>query len=590
MTLKTESKKTKRKARPFLVLPLLENLSLKKLNMPKKTNLKLFTKTWPPKKDGKKEERPLTATLDKPTVLNISLIGIIDMSTVRKEFLNISNLCRFPIALTITKRKKIAVINRPLSLPSPEKQKGCKKRPETSEDSYEEEESISIQSAKIKPGKINTAVKKPSVLSKKKPLSDANNNTKTFKIPRKRAGTVAKLLEVNKSNLSKSTKLPEPCKTCGRPDQPERFHSHPATPLKIVKKEEPPKMKSTVQKPVAMKYKSKQSAEKKPLPPPQRKPSLPAQKLVHSPPNVGVSPETSTPRVKSAKRTLTCYICGREFGTASLPLHEPKCLQKWERENASLPTHMQRKPPVKPDPTLTPEEWNQYAWEASQATLTPCPKCGRTFYPDRLIVHQRSCKIVQDNSKSSVDKSIPPSSPMGPPSVECYICGKMFGTHSIKIHEKQCLKKWHVENDSLPADIRAPEPKKGEVGKVEHQSPEPSSRRSSVEKEEKPSSGKKSPMFPCYICGRLFTVNSIYIHEPQCLKMWKIENDKLPTHKRRPQPLKPDIKFTQDGKIDYEATNESKWQSHLSQLVPCQFCSRTFNPDRVEVHERSCKG
>ncbi|KYB26354.1 hypothetical protein TcasGA2_TC033817 [Tribolium castaneum] len=879
--------------------------------MPKKTNLKLFTKTWPQKKDGKKEERPLTATLDKPTVLNISLIGIIDMSTVRKEFLNISNLCRFPIALTITKRKKTPVINRPLSLPSPEKHKGCKKRPETSEDSYEEEESMSIQSAKIKPGKTNTTVKKPSILSKKKPLSDANNNTKTFKIPRKRAGTVAKLLEVNKNDLGKSTKLPEPCKTCGRPDQPERFHSHPATPLKIVKKEEPPKMKSTVQKPVAMKYKSKQSAEKKALPPAQRKPSLPAQKLVHTPPNVGVSPETATPRVKSAKRTLTCYLCGREFGTASLPLHEPKCLQKWERENASLPKHMQRKPPVKPDQALTPDEWNQYAWEASQATLTPCPKCGRTFYPDRLLVHQRSCKVVQDSSvssgkltlrsklrlvfnnitvepilvcfvlpcvmanlatqnlnmdkacrvnlhlseqvcdglalrdvsrynqsdevavqklvatmnawknviqsfvpsllllflgswsdrhkrrkpcflgpiigemvtcmglllctffyyqlpveynvffeavppsltggwfamfmavfsyvggitsvqtrtlrigavnifvnisftvgnalsgilyqhvgyygifslsllfytigflygllivkeipnegkttnhksflrdffdtkhiaetfevafkegalieifngttfiamrsiisklvppdelgkinslfglseamvpiiygplysivykhtinylpgtffivggaltvpslfifcwlyrehkkdleedaqtqisKSSVDKSIPPA-PMGPPSEECYICGKMFGTHSIKIHEKQCLKKWHVENDSLPADIRAPEPKKGEVGKV-RQSPEPSSRRSSVEKEEKPSSGKKSPMFPCYICGRLFTVNSIYIHEPQCLKMWKIENDKLPPHKRRPQPLKPDIKFT----------------------------------------------
>lgn len=45
-----------------------------------------------------------------------------------------------------------------------------------------------------------------------------------------------------------------------------------------------------------------------------------------------------------------------------------------------------------------------------------------------------------------------------------------------------------------------------------------------------------------------------------------------------------------DGKIDFEATNDANWQSHLSQLVPCKFCSRTFNPDRVAVHERSCKG
>lgn len=34
-------------------------------------------------------------------------------------------------------------------------------------------------------------------------------------------------------DLVKSTKLPSPCKTCGRPDLPERFHSHPATPLKL---------------------------------------------------------------------------------------------------------------------------------------------------------------------------------------------------------------------------------------------------------------------------------------------------------------------------------------------------------------------
>jgi hypothetical protein len=247
MTLKTENKTTKRKSRPFLVLPLLENLALKKLSkMPKNTSLKLFTKTWPPKRDGKKEERPLTATLDKPTVLNISLIGIIDMSTMRKEFLNISNLCRFPLSLAIAKRKKTAVINRPLSLPSPEKHKTRKsKRPETSEDSYEEEESsVSVKSAKTKNG--TAKAKKVDLLAKKKSVSDANNNNKTFKIPRKRVGNVVKLVDVsNKSDLGKSTKLPEPCRTCGRPDQPERFHSHPVTPLKVTKKaEEPPKSES----------------------------------------------------------------------------------------------------------------------------------------------------------------------------------------------------------------------------------------------------------------------------------------------------------------------------------------------------------
>lgn len=77
-------------------------------------------------------------------------------------------------------------------------------------------------------------------------------------------------------------------------------------------------VKNTVQKPVAMKYKSK-------------KPSPIIQKLpndTQSSTNLTkIQLKTLPVRVKSAKRTLTCYICGKEFGTASLPLHEPKCLE-----------------------------------------------------------------------------------------------------------------------------------------------------------------------------------------------------------------------------------------------------------------------
>ncbi|KAG5867486.1 hypothetical protein JTB14_037685 [Gonioctena quinquepunctata] len=204
-------------------------------------------------------------------------------------------------------------------------------------------------------------------------------------------------------------------------------------------------VKSSVQKPVAIKYKSAAKIDKKPSPLP--KPTTEAKlagpkhqqssktpeprntesKLVpkiqqetkilglkvSEAPKIQESraPEMRAPesrvsalkiqnppsRVGSAKRTLTCYLCGREFGSASLPLHEPKCFQKWERENASLPIHLQRKPPPKPDSSMNREEWNKLAWEAAQSTLLPCTNCGRTFYPDRLLVHQRSCKTPQIN-------------------------------------------------------------------------------------------------------------------------------------------------------------------------------------------------
>ena len=35
---------------------------------------------------------------------------------------------------------------------------------------------------------------------------------------------------------------------------------------------------------------------------------------------------------------------------------------------------------------------NEAAWKSSQANLMACDICGRTFNPDRLQVHQRSCK------------------------------------------------------------------------------------------------------------------------------------------------------------------------------------------------------
>ncbi|XP_010077188.1 PREDICTED: zinc finger protein 474-like, partial [Pterocles gutturalis] len=36
---------------------------------------------------------------------------------------------------------------------------------------------------------------------------------------------------------------------------------------------------------------------------------------------------------------------------------------------------------------------NEAAWISAQNQLVPCDICGRTFLPERLIVHQRSCKL-----------------------------------------------------------------------------------------------------------------------------------------------------------------------------------------------------
>ena len=47
----------------------------------------------------------------------------------------------------------------------------------------------------------------------------------------------------------------------------------------------------------------------------------------------------------SPPKFRVCYVCGREFGSQSIFIHEPKCIEKWHLENKKLPKHLQRKPP-----------------------------------------------------------------------------------------------------------------------------------------------------------------------------------------------------------------------------------------------------
>ncbi|XP_020659285.3 zinc finger protein 475 isoform X1 [Pogona vitticeps] len=241
-----------------------------------------------------------------------------------------------------------------------------------------------------------------------------------------------------------------------------------------------------------------------------------------------------------------CYICGKEFGSQSLPIHEPKCLDKWHTENDKLPRHLRRPAPTKPQGfpgesyDLTAQ--NAAAAQSYQAQLLPCQNCGRTFLPDRLPVHQRSCKpkASPGPSNSSSTKLLRSTGYRAESSAPDKARSKPCSTGSLEA--------------VLPAVIRKP------------------------------------PTVICYICGREYGTHSISIHEPQCLKKWHIENDQLPKHLRRPVPVKPAVRsIGAKGYYDLDALNESAWQSAQNQLVPCDICGRTFLPDRLIVHQRSCK-
>ncbi|KAI4541404.1 hypothetical protein MJG53_007391 [Ovis ammon polii x Ovis aries] len=310
-------------------------------------------------------------------------------------------------------------------------------------------------------------------------------------------------------------------------------------------------------------------------------------------------------------RFRVCYICGREFGSQSLGIHEPQCLEKWRVENSKLPKHLRRPEPSKPPPlngsgSYSLQAVNEAAFQSSQAQLLPCEFCSRTFLPDRLLVHQRSCKQKVEGPRApSLDRSddlagLKASSGITtrPRTVICYICGREFGTLSLPIHEPKCLEKWKVENDRLPREFRQPLPQKPQpllTGQPNHTRPrqgqlmscpncsqtfapdrlpvhkrsckgQPSGpkaqdltlgsrgglKESTNSKSQrnpaappvtdKPTMIRRPPTVVCYICGREYGTKSIAIHEPQCLKKWHNENNLLPKELRRPEPKKPEVR------------------------------------------------
>ncbi|KAH6572923.1 hypothetical protein BASA60_006335 [Batrachochytrium salamandrivorans] len=139
--------------------------------------------------------------------------------------------------------------------------------------------------------------------------------------------------------------------------------------------------------------------------------------------------------------TVVCYICGRDFGSKSISIHEPKCLENFQKTQGSLPKSQRRPIPIRPNVSSLPllpskegdpchhigstgqkvsaennlgaslghdtrntsgsageqqsslDRYNEAAYATySEQSRTQCPNCPHKFAPGRLEVHLRSCK------------------------------------------------------------------------------------------------------------------------------------------------------------------------------------------------------
>ena len=96
--------------------------------------------------------------------------------------------------------------------------------------------------------------------------------------------------------------------------------------------------------------------------------------------------------------TRICYICGREFGSKSISIHEESCRSKFEAEQAKLPKNKRRViiKPAEMDIKIGGNNNDMINDAAYQAYMEQgreeCHNCGRKFAQGRLEIHLKSCK------------------------------------------------------------------------------------------------------------------------------------------------------------------------------------------------------
>lgn len=317
----------------------------------------------------------------------------------------------------------------------------------------------------------------------------------------------------------------------------------------------------------------------------------------------------STPTVP---RTYVCYLCGQQFGSHSLPLHVPRCLQLFE-ERQQLKAPRERRAPPPPPPELDlplpvePRSVEQFNARMMQyyngAALSQCNNCGRTFRPEALEVHQRSCTADKParrsalglpttpeglgaaparggSASSALRRSAPGASgqqgnvwpAMRPRAYSCYLCGQQYGSQSLSIHVPRCLKLWEErEAAKAPSQRRAPPPPPPALSE-----PLPTTPHGIDEFNAAMSAAFNGlALVACSHCHRTFTPEALQHHARHC---------------RADAPMKAASSTTWGAGVALGAGGVplDEFPTEQVELIACSNCGRTFNANALEKHKKVC--
>ena len=305
-------------------------------------------------------------------------------------------------------------------------------------------------------------------------------------------------------------------------------------------------------------------------------------------------------RMRSSKnpQMLVCYICGKEFGSKSIKIHEPQCLKKWRIANPRH-LHKAKSGPMKAqsfstlsgaraseeyqpttfsrDPSaagLKPSSRQSSAENLSSATknslrrssndnlssavkMSPRRSSTDNLFSSKRSSHRSMVENLSSASRFSKSAQQLASSTNGlyrPQMITCYLCGKQFSSHSLPIHEKQCLKKCEASKEKAEREKRPSSAKKDSakrhsihlpvetkndkdtlssppsdvtsLGQKNGTDEKVGGSETSSQKAHNASKPQRRPsLVMCYICGREYGSASVNIHEKQCAKK-KLEEER----------------------------------------------------------------
>ncbi|KAK2945857.1 putative Zinc finger protein [Blattamonas nauphoetae] len=299
---------------------------------------------------------------------------------------------------------------------------------------------------------------------------------------------------------------------------------------------------------------------------------------------------------QSKPRGLTCYICGREFGSSSLQFHIAECEKKWDLEQEVLPKKYRIKAPNGPNVAMPNSlanvkavtAWNEACWEIAQNARTPCPWCGRKFSAEACANHLKSCPKRQEESSGGYPG-------MKPRLLICYICGREYGSKSLEIHQKQCKERFLREQAQLPPGQRKPlpqPPKELPLGKTGKMSQSEIAAQNDAAYE-----SYKDNLAECPNCGRKFNPDRLPIHLKSCKPGKVLTPLKGKTGSGTPAnsddsssyPPSSPVGASPRGSTAPKQKAATKAPGGRPRTLVCYICGREFGTSSLEIHQKQCK-